>query len=120
MFLGAGLGANARYWLGGWISERWGTSFPWGTLVINVSGSALIGLVMGVLLQTPVPIWWRLLIVIGFLGGYTTFSTFSYETLSLLMDRNYGPAALNVVAACLLSFFGTWLGLVAARALTGA
>ena len=79
--LGAAAGANARYWLSNWFVARFGPAFPWGTLFINVSGGLVIGLVLTVLGQRLVadPTY-RLLLVTGFLGAYTTFSTFTYET----------------------------------------
>lgn len=115
VFFGAGLGANARYWLGGWIASKYGTTFPWGTVAVNATGSLLIGLVLGFILESNAPLSYRLFFVIGFLGGYTTFSTFSYETVNLILERSYALASWNIVASCLLSFLGTWLGLVFVR-----
>ena len=118
VFGGAGVGANLRYWIGGAIQSRVGPEFPWGTFVINVTGSLLIGLVMGVLLQSTAPPWWRLLVVVGMLGGYTTFSSFSLETLNLLQVKAYAPAFGYVFGSCAASFVGTWIGLSCARAIT--
>ena len=118
VFLGAGFGANLRFWLGAAIQERVGPSFPWGTFTINVTGSLVIGLVMGLLLNTTAAPWWRLLIVVGFLGGYTTFSSFSYETIGLLQVKAYLPALGYIVGSCFVSFVGTWIGLSCARAIT--
>lgn len=118
IFLGAGIGANGRYWLGQVLTAKLGTAFPWATMLVNISGSLLIGVAMGFLLPHPASNPWRLLVVVGILGGYTTFSTFSFETVQLIQLRNYGPAFAYVVSSCVLSIAGTWLGLIAARAIT--
>ena len=116
--IGAVLGANARYFLGSWISERFGSGFPLGTLVINVSGSFVIGLVLALIGERLVVAdWWRPLVAIGFLGSYTTFSTFSYETLALAEAGSWGLASLNVVGSVGGSLLGVYLGTVAARAI---
>ena len=95
--IGGFLGANARYLIGGWIAERYGTSFPYGTLVINVSGSFLIGFFLALtterILAHPN---WRLSLAIGFPGAYTTFSTFSFETFALVQERAYLLALANI------------------------
>lgn len=115
VFLGAGIGANARYWLGAWISERTPVGFPWGTFVVNVTGSLLIGLLLGVLIEQNSPLSWRLFLIVGLLGGYTTFSSFSMESINLLRDKSYGYAALYVLGSCLLSFAATAVGLMASK-----
>jgi CrcB protein len=113
--IGAVLGANARFLLGGWIAERFGASFPLGTLVINVTGSFLIGLVLTITTDRLVPPWFRPLFAIGFLGSYTTFSTFSYETLALARDGALAEAAINVVGSVLIALIGVYLGALVAR-----
>jgi CrcB protein len=116
--VGAVLGANTRYFVGGWISDRFGTSFPLGTLVINVTGSFVIGLFLVLIGERLVVAdWWRPLVAIGFLGSYTTFSTFSFETLALAQSGSWGLAALNVVGSVAGSLLGVYLGAVLARAL---
>jgi CrcB protein len=116
--VGAVLGANARYLIGGWISDRFGTSFPVGTLLINVTGSFVIGLFLVLIGERLVVAdWWRPLVAIGFLGSYTTFSTFSFETLALAQSGSWGLAALNVVGSMTGSLLGVYLGAVLARAL---
>jgi CrcB protein len=116
--VGAVLGANARYLIGGWISDRFGTSFPLGTLLINVTGSFVIGLFLVLIGERLVVAdWWRPLVAIGFLGSYTTFSTFSFETLALAQAGSWGLAALNVVGSVAGSLLGVYLGTVLARAL---
>jgi CrcB protein len=118
--LGGFLGANARYLLGGWVQERWGAALPYGTFVINITGSFILGAFATLMLRYPWSDYWRLLIAIGFVGAYTTFSTFEYETLQLLAQgRQYGAAALNVVASVVLGLFAAYLGVVCARLLTG-
>lgn len=116
VFVGAGLGANARYWLGLWILARTTIAFPWATFVINLTGSFLIGLVFGLLVNVPATHSWRVFLVVGFLGGYTTFSTFSIETVGLLRDRSYLYALGNLVGSPLAGLFACWLGLVLTRA----
>jgi len=114
--VGAVLGANTRYLLGGWIAERVGTSFPVSTLVINVTGSFVIGVVLGLVIDRGIgPWWWRPLIAIGFLGSYTTFSTFSWETLQLLESGAWPWAALNIVGSVVLSLAATFVGIVIVR-----
>mgnify|MGYP005836750475 CR=1 FL=1 len=116
IFVGAGIGANGRYWFGGWVAERWGATFPWGTLAVNATGSFLIGAILGAMVHTPTPLGWRLFLTVGVLGGYTTFSTFSYETLELVRDRSYGLAAANVGLNCALGLLAAFAGLVLVRA----
>ena len=116
--IGAVLGANLRYLLGGWITDRFGPDFPIGTMVINVTGSFMIGLFLTIIGERiVVSDWWRPLVAIGFLGGYTTFSTFSYETLALAQAGSWGLAAANVGLSVVLSLGGCFAGIVLARAL---
>jgi len=115
--IGAVLGANTRFLVGGWIAERWGTSFPLGTLVINVSGSLLIGVILTLSSDRLTPEWFRPLLAIGFLGSYTTFSTFSFETLALVQSGSLGLAAVNVVASVGAAFAGVYAGTVLARSI---
>lgn len=116
--IGAVLGANFRYLLGGWISDRWGTSFPLGTFVINVTGSFVIGIVLTLVTErVAAPAWVRPMIAIGFLGSYTTFSTFSYETLALARDGAWAMAGTNVVLSVAASLVGVYLGTSLARAI---
>lgn len=114
--LGGFLGANARYWVALWAAERWGTTFPFGTLVANVVGSFVLAFFLtvgtGRLLVGPGE---RLFLAVGFLGGFTTFSAFSYETVSLLEENGMGPALLNLIANTGLGLFGAILGTVLAR-----
>jgi len=114
--IGGFVGAVARYGIAGWIGQRWGRSFPLGTFVINVSGSFLIGLLMTLMAErfTENP-QWRLLLVVGFLGAYTTFSTFEYETGALLKDGEWLFAGLNVDLSVIVGFAALKLGEVMAK-----
>jgi CrcB protein len=113
--IGAVLGANARYLVGVWVADRLGAAFPYGTLVINVSGSFLIGIVLTLSTKVLVPDWFRPLLAIGFLGAYTTFSTFTYETLGLIQNGSWLAAAGNVVGSLSFGLVGVFAGTVVAR-----
>lgn len=101
----------ARYVLGAAIAARAGGRFPLGTLVINVTGSFLVGLLMALFTERlqPHPNW-RLLLVVGFLGGYTTFSTFEYETFRAVQDGGKWIGLLNVVGSVVLGYIAVWIG----------
>jgi len=116
--IGGFLGAITRYGVALWIGQRWGRSFPLGTFVINVSGSFLIGLLMSLLTERfMVNPQWRLMLVVGFLGAYTTFSTFEYETGTLLKDSEWLIAGLNVVLSVFAGFIALKLGEVIAKSI---
>ncbi|MGD1839682.1 MAG: fluoride efflux transporter CrcB [Thermonemataceae bacterium] len=106
IFLGGGLGAVAR-WSIGWLSKMiLGVAFPYGTLVANVLGAFLIGMAYGWLTKQDSATWFAPLLITGFLGGFTTFSSFSYETLFLFQKAYYLKALLNIffnVTLCLLA-----------------
>ncbi|MHB8844654.1 MAG: fluoride efflux transporter CrcB [Nitrospirota bacterium] len=109
--IGGALGAMSRYGIALWVGQRWGRGFPLGTFVINVSGSFLIGLLMTLLAERfSVNPQWRLLLVVGFLGAYTTFSTFEYETGALLKDGELAFAMLNVILSVVVGFIALKLG----------
>lgn len=113
------MGAIARFWLGGYISNRMGARFPYGTFVINCSGSFLIGLILTLLAERTH--WnpnWRYLIPVGFIGAYTTFSTFEYETFRNVQDGDLLVAGLNVALSVVLGFVAVWLGVIAGRTIT--
>ena len=109
-----GLGAVARLVLDGVLRSRIAVSFPLGTTVINVTGSFLLGLVTGLALAHGLPPEWRAILGTGFLGGYTTFSTASFETVRLMQERKFAAATVNglgvLVAATLAAGLGLWLG----------
>jgi CrcB protein len=109
-----GIGAVARLVLDGVLRSRVAIDFPLGTTVINVTGSFLLGLVTGLALAHGLPVEWRAILGTGFLGGYTTFSTASYETVRLAQQRRYRAAFVNgfgmLVLALAAAGLGLWLG----------
>ena len=116
--IGAALGGVARYYLASAIQQRVGPTFPWGTLVINVSGSLLLGVLMRYALATPtVGSEVRAFLTTGFCGGYTTFSTYSYETATLLEDGQYTRAGTYALASVVLALVATFAGFMLAREL---
>jgi CrcB protein len=116
VLIGGGTGALARYVAASAIMTRFGGRFPLGTLVINVTGCFLMGLVMTVLTERlNLDPAWRLLLVVGFLGGYTTFSSFEWETYTSVRDGGLWTGMLNVAASIMLGYVAVWLGTVLAR-----
>lgn len=110
VFLGAGLGGLARYALGGWVQQAAGAAFPWGTFIINVTGSLLLGFLVAFLEGIAASPTWRLFLTIGFCGGYTTFSTFSYESMRLLQDSQWARAAAYIAGSTVLSIAAAFAG----------
>lgn len=111
-------GAASRYWLDGLVSRATSGSFPWGTLVVNISGCFLIGLLTTVLTERILPHpALRIAITVGFIGAYTTFSTFSYETLRQIQDGAVGLAVVNVLASVVIGISAAWLGFMMGRAI---
>jgi CrcB protein len=113
LIIGSGgfIGAITRYALSAWIGQRWGRSFPLGTLIINVSGCFFMGLIMSLLTERFIANpYWRSLLVVGFLGAYTTFSTFEFETGSLIKDGEILYAALNVILSVFMGFIALRMG----------
>ena len=115
--IGGFLGAVARYALGSYIGGRYGVRFPLGTFVINVSGSFLLGLILTLLTRTTASDYWRYLIPIGFIGAYTTFSTFEYETLRAIQDGQLMTGLLNVALSLFVGFIAVWVGVEVGRVL---
>lgn len=115
VMVGGALGSLARYVTGTAIMGRFGTRFPLGTLFVNVTGSFLVGLLMALLTERwqPHPNW-RLLLVVGFLGGYTTFSSFEYETYRAVRDGGPWIGLVNVTGSVLLGYLAVWIGSAAA------
>lgn len=112
------LGCVARYYISGWVYALLGREFPWGTFVVNVLGAFLIGLVMEFgMRSTVLSVSLRTGLAIGFLGGLTTFSTFSYETFRLLEEGDFVVAAASVLASVGVCLFFTWMGIHVARIL---
>jgi CrcB protein len=111
--LGSALGGAGRYWCSGVIARHIGETFPWGTLIVNVVGSLLIGLLATVsepdgrlLMSTTL----RQFFMIGVFGGFTTFSSFSLQTLNLVRDGQWVPASLYILGSVALCLVGVWLG----------
>jgi len=118
LLIGAGgfLGSIARFWVGSYIGNRLGMRFPFGTVAINISGSFLIGLIVTLIAQRAH--WnanWSFLIPIGFIGAYTTFSTFELETLRTFQEGETLLAFLNVILSVVLGFVAVWLGMITGR-----
>jgi fluoride exporter len=121
VFLGSGIGGLLRYLLSWLIQTWWGATFPVGTLIVNISGC----LAMGFLAAVMTGPWmvreeYRIAILIGVLGGYTTFSSFGRETMALLNDREWALAALNVVLSNLLGLIAVWAGAAISTKIYGA
>jgi CrcB protein len=114
--LGGALGTLARWWLGGW-AQRFSAEFPYGTLTINVTGSLVLGFLVRYLTQTPASPELRAALTIGFCGGFTTFSTFSYEAARLLEDGSSVRAFTYMAASVLLSLAAVFAGFAIARAM---
>ncbi len=118
--IGGAISAAARYLAGLWIAARFGADFPWGTFFVNVTGSFLIGIVLVLVQGGTLPAGARLFVAIGILGGYTTFSSFSYETLQLLNNGDVMPVLLNTLGQLLLGLLAVYLGVAFARGVAGA
>ena len=113
------LGCLVRYYLSGWVYGWLGRDFPYGTFAVNIAGAFVIGLLMEFSLRsTLVPQALRVGLAIGFLGGLTTFSTFSYETFKLLEDGQFFTALINVLASVVTCLVLTWAGILVARQIT--
>ncbi|WP_415945494.1 fluoride efflux transporter CrcB [Selenomonas montiformis] len=123
VFLGGGLGAVCRYLVTTQIGARFGTMFPWGTLSVNLLGSLLMGWILGLILLltertgSGLGEAARLLLTVGFLGGFTTFSSFSMETLTLLRGGSLFYALANIGMNVILGLLAAWLGLSLSRML---
>ena len=115
--VGGATGALARYWLSGWINDASAGFFPLGTLVVNVLGSLLLGFGMQAMEAVPVSAEVRTMLTIGFLGVFTTFSTFSYETVTLLRDGDWSRAMLYTGLSFALGLTAVLVGIAAASVL---
>ena len=115
---GSAIGGISRYLLGGFLQRQTAGTFPVGTLVINISGSFLLGLIIWYAVETrTLSPEIRAFLTVGFCGGYTTFSTFSYETVALMEDGQWTRAAVYIVLSVSLALLATFLGIAAAREL---
>ena len=117
--LGGAIGAAARYLAGLWIAAHLGAAFRWGTFFVNVTGSFLIGIVLVLVEGGTLPAEARLFLAVGILGGYITFSSFSYETLQLLNGGDVVPVLFNTLGQLLIGLLAVYLGVVVARTLGG-
>ncbi len=113
---GGALGALARYWLSGVLYKHLGTGFPWGTLGVNVLGSLAMGVVFVLAQDRGLPDAWRMALAVGLLGAFTTFSTFSIDTLVLLEQGAVARAVMNVLASVALCLAAAVAGVALARA----
>ena len=118
--LGSAMGGTLRYYLGGTVLSRLAGAFPLATFVINVTGSFIIGFFLTLVTERiSLSQNLRLAIAVGFVGAYTTFSTFEYETARLLEEKHFILALLNVLLSVVVGFVAVWGGIIAARALAG-
>jgi CrcB protein len=116
--VGAGIGGGLRYVLGGWMAERWGASFPWHTLIVNASGALFLGMLMAMSIDrqllSPSA---RLFLGVGVLGGFTTFSTLSYESVAMLQQGLIAQGVLNMFGSAVLGIAAATVGLLIGRAI---
>ena len=116
MAAGGALGALLRLWVAQGVQALLGRGFPFGILIVNVSGSLAMGVVYVLFFERfEIPPEWRASLVVGFLGAFTTFSTFSLDTLLLVQQGEHARAGMNVVLSVVLCLAGCWLGMAAAR-----
>ena len=116
--VGGSIGATTRYLVSTWAAGRFGTAFPYGTLIVNIVGCFIIGAFMTAATERfIVNPYWRLIITVGFVGGLTTFSSFSYETFKLIEDGGITMVMYNLLGNFILGFLATWLGIAAVRLL---
>jgi CrcB protein len=117
--LGGALGSVARYWVGSTIAGRMGTRFPYGTFVINLTACVIIGFSLTYLgKRAGLSPAWRYLIPVGFIGAYSTFSTYEWETLSTLQAGAFAMAALYAIGSLILGLAAVWCGAVLAEAIS--
>jgi len=117
--LGGAAGTGARYLIAVWAAQRFGATFPYGTLIVNLTGCFAIAAVMHAALTLAWPPTLRAAVTIGFIGGMTTYSSFTYETTRLMEEGASRAAALNAVLTIVGAFGAGWLGMLCARQLLG-
>jgi CrcB protein len=116
--IGAVMGANARYWIGGWAADRFGTAFPYGNLIINVLGSFVVGLIITLMTERfIVDPGWRIFIAIGFFGSFTTFSSYTFESMALILSGQWNLGIINLFGSSFLGGFAVLIGIMLGRAL---
>lgn len=117
--LGGALGSLARYWIGSAVAGRLGAKFPYGTFVINITACIIIGFSLAFLdRRSELNPAWRLLVPVGFVGAYSTFSAFEWETFSALKSGAFLIAALYVILSVVLGLVGVWCGILVAKVFT--
>ena len=115
---GAILGANARYFLSDWTAQKWGTSFPIGTLLVNISGSLVLGLFMTLATERfLIDPRWRLMFTVGFLGAYTTFSTYTFESINMFLKGQWIPGLVNLLGTTLAGILAVGVGIYLGKSL---
>jgi len=112
---GGAVGALMRFWVSSGLYAVLGREFPYGTLVVNTLGCALMGFLYVIVLERFASAHWQAILMVGFLGAFTTFSTFSLETLHLINAGEQGKALLNVLLSILFCLSATWLGMLLAK-----
>ncbi len=116
--LGAVLGANLRYWFGIWAGQHWGTQYPIATFIINLTGSLILGFFVTVVTERfLIDPRWRVFFAVGFLGSYTTFSTYTYESMALIMAGNWLSGLFNLIGSAVLGGLASVIGIVLGRLL---
>lgn len=119
--IGAAAGGVSRFYLTVAMQQRFGDGFPWGTLLINITGSLLLGFIIRYATATPsMSLELRLMLTTGFCGGYTTFSAYSHETALMLESGNYSRAAIYSLGSVTLGLLATFAGFLLARGVIGA
>jgi len=116
--IGGAFGALLRFLVSTGIYDLMGRNFPYGTLFVNILGSLLMGFLSVILLEYAASVEWRAALLIGFLGAFTTFSTFSIETLNLLLQGEVIKGLLNALLSVILCVVATWIGLLLAKYLS--
>jgi CrcB protein len=114
--IGGACGSVLRFWVGSYVSNRTGARFPAGTFLVNITASFLIGFLVTILAAKVS--WspqWRYLILIGFIGGYSTFSTFEFETFRIFQEGEFLIAGLNVLLSVVVGFISVWLGVISGK-----
>ena len=116
--LGAVLGANARYWITDWASHRFGSTFAFGTLILNISGSLLLGLFITLASdKLPIDPRWRLFFAVGFLGAYTTFSTYTLDSFNMMAAGNWPMGLFNLFGSSIIGWLAVGAGVFLGKVL---
>jgi len=117
--VGGALGAMARFWIGSAVANRLGTKFPYGTFVINITACVIIGFSLTFLAKrTDLNPAWRFLVPIGFIGAYSTFSSYEWETVSTLRSGDFSMAALYAFGSLFLGLVAVWCGILLAEVIS--